>query len=460
MNRTKGMGIMKNLFKLFLILLLCVPTLISCTSNKTEDGKEVTEAEAVAEGEEGLDNLDAELDGEGAEAGEGEEGFDEEGGDEEVALDDGEEGAADKDEFFEEGDEAGEEFADDGAGEEDKAAVAETGDEASSDAAEPLVDDSSGGEEFASEGDDAATSDVAEADESSAGAGFSEVEPLSNNDADAFASNTEVKDETEKTWVPVKKMATTPFNKAGQLLNTIYIVRDGDTIQSVSEKIYGMDKSSELLAANPHLNRSFRVGDKMYYNSPNRSADSSQIITYYEDNGIPAQTYMSQPGDNIRSVAQSLMGHSDSWKEVWATNMSVESKGDLPDGTELRYFPNGAAPAAPAQNLAQNDMPPPVEEPQAAVNDLPPPVPEDPAAAAGMVEPPPPPPVEPPPPPPVEPPPPPPVQQAKMTKKGGKGPFSNMKLILAAILLIGGGLAILIIQKNKSKKMNIGETQI
>lgn len=451
---------MRQLLILLLISSLSIFTTISCTSsNDAADGEEIADAEGVEDGSE-LDNIDdAELDGEEVAEGDAAEGdeFAEEGASEEDALLDegGEEvageGDAAEDSGTEETADAGQsDFAEDGstAGTEDTAVADDTtaiDDSSTTNTDSGTVTDISGGE----------TSEPLTDDSDAAAPGFAETDTSTTS---SFAEPTE---DIAKTWVPVKKVASTPFNKGGQLLNTVYIVRPGDTLESVSQKIFGADKSSDILAANPHLSRSFTTGDKLYYNSPNRSGDSAQMLTYYEDVGMQPQTYVSQDGENIRTLGKTLLGDSASWKELWATNASIDSKDELPAGTEIRYFPEGGAPAMPpvAQNTMPPVEPPPVEQP--AVNDIPPPPPPSDMAGAGTMEPPPPPPpVEPPPPPPpvaMEPPPPPP--EAKVAKKeAGQG--MNMKLILAACLLIGGGLAIVILQKSKSKKINIGETQI
>ncbi|MCB0347891.1 MAG: hypothetical protein KDD37_03605 [Bdellovibrionales bacterium] len=450
---------MKQLLILLLISSLSLFTTISCTSSDdVSDGEEISDADGVADGSE-LDNFDdAELDGESVA----------DGATDDLLLDEGgestDEFASGDDEFSDDGSASTDEFAsEDGASTDEFAAAPEEGtsdsdfstdDSAVSDSG--TVTDISGGESFDAGADTSTTDSFADTGETltddtdATTPGFAETDSSSS-----FAAPTE---DIAKTWVPVKKIASAPFNKGGQLLNTVYIIRPGEDVSSVSQKIFGMDKTQDILAANPHLNRSFTTGDKLYYNSPNRSGDSSQMLTYYEDNGIPAQTYVTQEVDNIRSLGTTLLGDSNSWKELWATNAAIDSKSDLPGGTEIRYFPEGSA---PVQNVAQNNLPPPPEPPveqQQAINDLPPPPDMN---TAGTVEPPPPPPIEPPPPPPppaMEPPPPPPVENKVAQKEGAKG--MNMRLILAACLLIGGGLAIVVLQKSKSKKINIGETQI
>jgi hypothetical protein len=457
---------MKQLLILLLISSLSIFTTISCTSSDdAADGEEISGAEGVEDGSE-LDNIeDAELDGE--EVAEGGDEFAEEGG--EVAEGaEGEEDASDEDLLMDEGAEGGElaegeepaatEEGGEVAGSETPAEDASSSDFSEDASTTPTdetgtISDISGGEST-----DSTVAETSESltDDSDAATtpGFSETDSGSS-----FSAPTE---DIARTWVPVKKVASAPFNQGGQLLNTVYIVRPSDSLSSASQKIFGADRNAEILSANPHLNRSFTTGDKLYYNSPNRPTDSTQMLTYYEDVGMPAQTYVTQEGDNIRSLGTTLLGDANSWKELWATNPAIDSKDQLPAGTEIRYFPEGGTPAPPTQTVAEN-VPPPQPPMDQAMNDIPPPPPTD-MAGTGTMEPPPPPPMDPPPPPPPvamePPPPPPPPTEAKVAQKDGGLKGMNMKLILAACLLIGGGLAIVILQKSKSKKINIGETQI
>ena len=145
----------------------------------------------------------------------------------------------------------------------------------------------------------------------------------------------------QKSWVPVKKVVQAPFYRGGVLINAVYLVRPGDDLASVSQKIYNTEsRRDELLKANPTFTRGIKTGDKVYYNSPQRSTDDSMLSLYYEEMGLEPKVYRSS-GENIRVLSQKLLGDEDSWKEVWATNMHVDSKGEIPAGTELKYWPEG-----------------------------------------------------------------------------------------------------------------------
>ena len=266
-----------------------------------------------------------------------------------------------------------------------------------------------------------------------------------------------------KTWVSVKKMATTPYRKNGILVNAIYIARDGDTMESVSQKIYGQDKTNDLYTVNSTLKRGLKVGDKIYYNSPQRPNDESQLLTYYEDVGLSPEIYISKNGDNIRKVASSLLGHPRSWMEVYATNLDVESKGELAEGVQLRYWASSGGATPPpamasndsdpmedlneppppppqeiAQNMPANEPPPP---PEPAMDEPPPPPPPPPAAAT----------IEPPPPPPPPAPPKRPPRVAKNTPEVGGGDDMTMILMAAGVLfvIIAG---VIVFKKKKSRQ--------
>ncbi|MGE4132264.1 MAG: LysM peptidoglycan-binding domain-containing protein [Bdellovibrionales bacterium] len=195
----------------------------------------------------------------------------------------------------------------------------------------------------------------------------------------------------------IKKVNETPYRHGKILVNAIYIARDGDTVESISQKVGSSVK--EICKINAYnCSRGIKIGDKYYYHSSVRPDDDQSVKTYYEDAGIQSQTYTAKAGDNIRNVAQDLLGNRKSWMELWATN-DVESKGALDEGTQLRYWPLQSG-GAPTQAVAQADDTAPAEsggeEPPAAPSG------EDMAAA-------------PPPPPPAEemaPPPPPPQDMA------------------------------------------------
>lgn len=176
----------------------------------------------------------------------------------------------------------------------------------------------------------------------------------------------------EKKVIPLNKARTKAYRKGSYLVNGIYIARPGDTIESISRKLSNEGGAEALHAINGHLrSRDVKVGDKVYYNSPLRGRDSESILTYYEDTGISASTYLIQPGENIRSVSKKLLGHPASWKEIWATNPGLISKGLISEASEIRYWPVEPEPSAPEEASAEpaEEASVPSEEPLEADDD-------------------------------------------------------------------------------------------
>jgi hypothetical protein len=286
-----------------------------------------------------------------------------------------------------------------------------------------------------------------------------------------------------KPVIPLQKMVTAPFTKKGIIANALYVARPGDTLKTVSDKIYGQDKVADLKKINTAVaHRALRVGDKIYYNSPQRPTDNTQMLTYYEDKGLAPEVYLAQSGDNLHAVGKKLLGDKNSWKELWVTNPDVESKSDLTEGTRLRYWSNETAPTVPVadnpanlpppgQNVAAN-APPPAQGQVGAPPPMPeqappPPPPGGQPPAVNAAPPPPPPPVAdsaPPPPPPTmannTPPPPP----KKMAKPGGvdkdkdaggilgDDPDQMMALGVGVILLLAAAALVIIIRKKRAKR--------
>ena len=169
----------------------------------------------------------------------------------------------------------------------------------------------------------------------------------------------------QPSFIPIKKIKNAPYYRGGLLVNAVYLARPGDTLESVSQKIYGQDKTADLYTVNPHFQaKPLKTGDKVYYSSPKRPQDNSQLLTYYEDIGAVASSHTLQQGENIRSTAQQLLGDAASWKEIWATNPDLESKGAAEKTVQLRYWPEGSeqqqAQAVAPESLP--DQPSPLEE--------------------------------------------------------------------------------------------------
>lgn len=157
-------------------------------------------------------------------------------------------------------------------------------------------------------------------------------------------------------WIPVKKIKTTPFKRSGDILNTVYIARPGDSLKSISGKIYGdKSKASLLEKNNSYLAGGVDPGDKVYYNSPNRPGDSvGPIKTFHEDQGLTPQIYTTKANDDMRRLGAKLLGFQAGWKEIWAINPNVASKSTLPPGIELRYWTGNESTGLADNSLDEN----------------------------------------------------------------------------------------------------------
>lgn len=292
----------------------------------------------------------------------------------------------------------------------------------------------------------------------------------------------------------LQKVATKPWKVGKTWFNAVYFARPGDTLKSISKNIYGSNKSAILKKGNPYLaSRGVKPGDKVYYNSPKRPDDSENMQSFYEENGVSPEVYVSKAGDDIKKISKELLGYDNAWKEVWASNLSVESKGELPEGTELRYWktvptpsatPNIAAttgsehaapvdqgltppPAAPAAEPSVAKTPPPMPTPAQEIP--PPPMPQQTPDMAATPPPPPeipPPPAQdmaatPPPPPEIPPPPAPKVEHkaAKAPEKPAEDDImalltneDNIMIMGAAAIAIAGAAALLVIRKKKKQR--------
>lgn len=332
-----------------------------------------------------------------------------------------------------------------------------------------------------------ATNDLTMEPPSTTTTGADEIAPPAANDmAEQKSAKAETDlDQPKHASKSLQKMASQPWKVGKKWVNGVYFARPGDSLESISQTIYGDDRTKELKKINPtYAHRDVKPGDKVYYSSVVRPDDTNSVVTFFEEKNIPAKTYVSKPGDNIRKVAQDLLGYPEAWKEVWAYN-NVESKQDIGEGVELRYWEAQAhtgAPSAPmteqaptthetapppADNMAQNnpppsnDLPPPPDmggQNTAATNDLPPP----------------PPPMDPPPPPPSmdaapPPPPPPPVAgnppaqvEDPAAAAGTSEQDSTLAMGAVAVAVLGAVALIMVRRKRKQREMDqaLGETHV
>lgn len=288
-----------------------------------------------------------------------------------------------------------------------------------------------------------------------------------------------------------RKIERVPFKTAGVLLNSVYIARKGDTFTGISKMVYqSPSKANDLRKWNPTISK-VTVGDKIYYNSPNRPTDESVVLTYFEDTGVNAENYIAQDGETVRGVASKVLGSSLGWKELYATNDFEEKNYDkLPAGTVVKYWKKpepSVQPPVTMPELASNSgmsgsaavpetlptempsvamqepMAPPMDMPPPPPVDMPPPPPADFAQA-------PPPPVDMPPPPPMESiPPAAPVASVSevpmdTASSGVLGLGEDVELALGAGLILAAGVAGLLIARrrraNREMTSAFSDTQV
>ena len=255
------------------------------------------------------------------------------------------------------------------------------GGELSSEAEEPLEDDEPEGPDTVADEDEEMAEDLAQMggdfsseEEEETSAQDQTQEDLTESTDEFVSSDSEEEDYDDiadsaievpeqmtsapaKTWVPVKKIPQKPWKQGGRWINAVYIAREGDTVDSLGRKIYGNEQgSADLKKFNPRFkNKEPKVGDKIYYSSPKRPEDREQFLTYYDDNGEKALSFDLPAGENIRPAAAKLLGHPDSWKEIWATNFNIESKGAVQETVTLMYWSG--------KNLAAENSSAALEEP-------------------------------------------------------------------------------------------------
>jgi len=197
---------------------------------------------------------------------------------------------------------------------------------------------------------------------------YAEEAPVESISEEYYEDSAPIQDyaPVQKTYVSVKKMKPQAFRRANANVNRLYVVRSGDTMSSIAQKIFSSDRSRDLYSWNGHfVGKTLKVGDKVYYSSPRNPSDS-RMKTFYEDGGLRPQYYNASAGENIRTIAKKLLGHERSWMEIYATNEDVDSKGRLPSNFNLRYW-NGNNVPAPAPTMAKVEE---VSEPEIPEEDF------------------------------------------------------------------------------------------
>jgi hypothetical protein len=134
------------------------------------------------------------------------------------------------------------------------------------------------------------------------------------------------------------ELQNTPFEKDGYTLNAYYFVQNGqEDFSSLSKKIYGRPDRAQLIQKWNH--KKLKAGQVIYYNSPFRHSDSSQMLSFAEDFGYSNEKLIVKKGDTLSKLAQSMYGDIGAWRILASMNPSLTSPDSLEVGQSLVYQP-------------------------------------------------------------------------------------------------------------------------
>lgn len=130
------------------------------------------------------------------------------------------------------------------------------------------------------------------------------------------------------------KSTSTP-KKTESHLNRYYLVRAGDTAEYVSNLIYGKPDHAAVLQVWNGSSRHWVPGKLLYYSSPVAPADR-KVISFYSERKVPSREYVAKPGDSLQIVADRLLGHPGSAREIALANGLGETP--LKVGQKLKIY--------------------------------------------------------------------------------------------------------------------------
>ncbi len=135
------------------------------------------------------------------------------------------------------------------------------------------------------------------------------------------------------------KIADTPFKKNGYWMNAYHFIRANESWEDVSRLIYDRSDRASLIAAwNPDV--ALKAGALVYYNSPFRADDSSEMKNLAADFGIPTERVVVQKGNWLSTIAGERYGSVEGWREIASLNRDKLSSPDkIEVGQELEVLP-------------------------------------------------------------------------------------------------------------------------
>ncbi len=121
-----------------------------------------------------------------------------------------------------------------------------------------------------------------------------------------------------------------------------YVVRVGDTLGKIAQKIYGDQSKWQEMAELTALENANRVrpGDVVYYRL---SEQTVAFATAYE--GAPRVSITVAKGDSLSKIAERVYGNSGDWKYVWRQN-DISNPDVLEPGQQIVYISPEALSAA------------------------------------------------------------------------------------------------------------------
>lgn len=114
-----------------------------------------------------------------------------------------------------------------------------------------------------------------------------------------------------------------------------YVVKPGDTLESISQKIYHSKKKWKYLAEkNSISNPDFILpGDVIVYESNEKTSDFNKI---YETSA--RKTVVVKSGDTLTKISEKLFGNTFFWKNIWKLNSDIiKDPNKIYSGQKLTY---------------------------------------------------------------------------------------------------------------------------
>jgi nucleoid-associated protein YgaU len=193
-----------------------------------------------------------------------------------------------------------------------------------------------------------------------------------------LASTTPVVDSQPAPVVP-----TQPVTVAGKTLNRYYFVRQGDTAEAISNRLYGnLQKLTDLIAWNGNQ-VTWKPGKVILYLSASNPEDVT-MQSYFDEQSLGAEPYTLHKGETLEKLAQARYGNGASWGEIAVLN-KIADLSHAKNGQHLRLFP-ASLPLKPlVEPIASTEIPVVVAKPAPEV--MPTPVPRAPVEKPALANP-------------------------------------------------------------------------